>query len=83
MGDVLSIIKVMPTGPDADMGKIAEEIQNLDPHAIDEKPVAFGIKCLEVQFIRADSSGGTDELEDKMRAIEGVESVEVTAVTLL
>ena len=83
MGDVLSVIKVMPTGPDVDLGKVAEEIQKLEPHAIEEKPVAFGIKCLEVQFIKPDSSGGTDELEEKMRAIDGVESVECTGVTLL
>jgi elongation factor 1-beta len=83
MGDVLSTIKVMPTGPDVDLGKVAEEIQSLEPHAIEEKPVAFGIKCLEVQFIRPDAEGGTDELEDKIRALEGVESVEVIGVTLL
>jgi elongation factor 1-beta len=83
MGDVLSSIKVMPTGPDTDLKKVAEEIQKLEPHAIEEKPVAFGIKCLEVQFIRPDSEGGTDALEEKIRAIEGVESAEVTGVTLL
>ena len=84
MGDVLSVIKVMPTGPDVDLGKVKEEITKLaDPHAMEEKPVAFGIKCLEVQVIKPDSEGGTDELEDKMRGIDGVESVEVTGVTLL
>ncbi len=83
MGDVLSVIKVMPTGPDVDLGKVKEEIEKLEPHAVEEKPVAFGIKCLEVQFVRPDSEGGTDELEDKMRSIEGVESVEVTGVTLI
>lgn len=83
MGDVLSTIKVMPTGVDVDLEKIKAEIESLGPHAVQVVPVAFGIKALEVQFIRPDSEGGTDELEDKMRAIEGVESVEVTGVTLL
>jgi elongation factor 1-beta len=83
MGDVLSTIKVMPTGPDVDLGKVSEEIQKLEPHAIDEKPVAFGIKALEVQFIKPDSEGGTEELEGKIKGIDGVESVEVTGVTLI
>lgn len=83
MGDVLSTIKVMPTGVDVDLERIKSEIERLEPHAVEEKPVAFGIKCLEVQFIRPDSEGGTEELEDRMRAIEGVESVEVTGVTLI
>jgi len=83
MGDVLSIIRVMPTGPDVDLNKLQTEIQELEPHAVAKKPVAFGLSCLEVQFIRPDSSGGTDELEDKMRAMDGVESVKVTGVTVL
>ena len=84
MGDVLSTIKVMPTSPDVDMGKLAEEIKALaDIHAIEEKPVAFGIKALEIQIIKPDSEGGTEELEEQMRSLDGVESAEVTAVTLL
>ena len=83
MGDVLSVIKVMPTGPDVDLDKLRAEIEELEPHAVAKKPVAFGLNCLEVQFIRPDSSGGTDQLEDKMRAMDGVESVEVTGVTVL
>ncbi len=83
MGDVLSIIRVMPTGTDVDLKKVAAEIQKLSPRMIEEKPVAFGIKCLEVRFIRPDKEGGTDALEDQMRKIPGVESVEVTGVTLI
>ena len=73
----------MPTGTDVDLSLVAKEIEKLSPHAIAEKPVAFGIKCLEIQFIREDKDGGTDELENTIKAIPGVESVEVTGVTLL
>jgi translation elongation factor aEF-1 beta len=83
MGDVLSIIRVMPTDPEVDLKKVAAEIQKLKPRVIEEKPVAFGIKCLEVRFVRPDKEGGTDALEDQMRKIKGVESVEVTGVTLV
>lgn len=83
MGDVLSIIRVMPTGVEVDLKQVADEIQKLKPHSIVEKPVAFGIRCLEVKFIRPDAGGGTDALEDQMRKINGVESVEVTGVTLI
>jgi len=83
MGDVLSTIKVMPTGVDVDLNKISSEVEKLNPRSIEEKPVAFGIKCLEVQFLRPDSEGGTDELEDQIRKIEGVESVDVIGVTLV
>lgn len=79
----MSIIRVMPTGVEVDLKKVAAEIKKLKPHSIEEKPVAFGIRCLEVKFIRPDAGGGTDALEDEMRAIKGVESVEVTGVTLI
>lgn len=83
MGDVLSVIRVMPTGTEIDLDKLKKQIEALGAHAVQKKPVAFGINCLEVQFIKPDSEGGTDALEDKMRALNGVESVEVTAVTLI
>ncbi len=83
MGDVLSIIRVMPTGTDVDLKKVAAEIQKLKPHSITEHPFAFGLKYLEVKFVRPDSEGGTDALEDQMRKMHGVESVEVTGVTLI
>lgn len=83
MGDVLSTIRVMPTGVETDLKRVAAEIQKLKPYSITEKPVAFGLKCLEVQFIRPDSEGGTDALEDRIGKIFGVESVEVTGVTLI
>jgi len=83
MGDVLSVIRVMPTGPDVDLDRLQAKIEELEPHTIAKKPVAFGLNCLEVQFIRPDSEGGTDKLEEKIRAMEGVQSVEVTGVTLI
>jgi len=84
MGDVLSIIRVMPTGTDVDMKKLAEEIKHkFNPRVIDEKPIAFGINCLIVKFVRPDKEGGTDAIEDAMRKMHGVESVEVTGVTLI
>ena len=83
MGDVLSIIRVMPTGTDVDLKKLAAEIQKFKPHSMKEVPLAFGIKYLEVNFVRPDKEGGTDALEDEMRKLSGVESVEVTGVTLI
>ncbi len=83
MGDVLSTIRVMPSGTEVDLDKLKSEIEKLEPRSVEKKPVAFGLNALEVQFLRPDSEGGTDDLEEKMRAIEGVESVEVTGVTLV
>jgi elongation factor 1-beta len=83
MGEVLCILKVMPTGVSVDMGKLKSRIQKLGPKAIEIVPIAFGLKALDVRFIRQDSEGGTEDLEEKIRKIEGVESVETTGVTLI
>lgn len=83
MGDVLCILKVMPTGVDVDMEELKSEIQKLGPKAMEIVPVAFGLKALDVRFIRPDSEGGTEDLEEKIRKIDGVESVETTGVTLI
>ncbi len=83
MGEVLSIIRVMPSGVDVDLDRIKEEIEKMGPESIEEKPVAFGLRALEVKFIRPDEAGGTEGIEEKLRSIEGVESVQVTGVTLI
>ena len=84
MGEVLCTLRVMPTGVDVDLEKIKGEIQGLiSPNEISESPVAFGLKALVVKKIIPDDQGGTDVLEDKIRKIEGVESVETIEVTLV
>jgi len=84
MGDVLCTIKVMPAGVDVDLAAVEEKIRGLiSPEKIEVKPVAFGLKALEVSKIIPDGQGGPDDLEEKLRTIEGVESVETVGVTLV
>lgn len=44
------------------------------------EPVAFGLKSLNIIFVMDESKGATDLLEDEIKTIEGVNSVEVTDV---
>ena len=87
MGTVAVTLRIMPSSPDTDLEKIKQEVKNsLGVEAkleqINEKPVAFGIKCLEVLFTMPDT-GGTDKIEEKLSGIEGVESVNTENVTLI
>lgn len=50
MGDAAVRMKVMPESTDVDLGKLAEEIRKAVPsfarmHAIQEMPIAFGLKA--------------------------------------
>jgi elongation factor 1-beta len=88
MGDVAIRIRVMPESTDIDLGKLKEDIKSAIPakarlHAIEEKPIAFGLKALIVVVIQNDKLGGTEDTEEAIAKISGVESVEVEEVGLL
>ena len=84
MGDVAIALKVMPSSPEADLESIKTKVSEL-VKVQDAKlePLAFGLKCLKLLVVRPDSEGGTEDLEAKIKEIEGVGDVEVENVTLL
>jgi len=45
-----------------------------------EEELAFGIKVLRVNLLLADSEGGMDQIEEKIKALEHVTQVEVEEV---
>lgn len=89
MGDAAVRMKVMPESTDVDLKKLAEDITKAVPsfarmHAIEEKPIAFGLKALIVVTIMDDKGGRSpDEIEESVRKLPGVESVEVEEVGLI
>jgi len=46
-----------------------------------EEDVGFGIKVLKANLLLDDSKGGMDQVEEKIRKLQGVSEVEVEAVT--
>jgi elongation factor 1-beta len=88
LGEVAIIFRVMPDGPEVDLENIKKNIADKIPknaklNKIEDKPVAFGLKALEVQIILDDRQGGTDEIEEILNNIEFVQSVETIHVGLL
>ena len=89
MGEAAVRMKVMPVSMDVDLKKLAEEIKKVVPsfarlHAIEEMPIAFGLKALIVVTIMDDKGGRSpDEIEEAVRKLPGVESAEVEEVGLL
>ncbi|MEM7819413.1 MAG: elongation factor 1-beta [Candidatus Aenigmatarchaeota archaeon] len=83
MGMVALTMRVMPESPDIDLDRIKREIKNIvDVKDIKEVPIAFGLKILEVLLVFDDKEGFGD-IEEKIRNIKGVSSVEGGNVTLL
>jgi translation elongation factor aEF-1 beta len=83
MGDVAIVFRVMPMSRDSNLEEIKKEISKaVKPKQIMEKPIAFGLKALEVLVVVPDSVGPA-ELEEKMRRVHNIASVEIDSVTLL
>lgn len=83
MGKVALTLKVMPKGPDINLEKLKDEIRSIgNVQQISEKPIGFGLVGLEVLLVLEDKEGIGD-IEEKIKNLEGVESVESGDVTLL
>ena len=87
MTNVIVTLKIMPTSPEVDLSKLEEEVQKHilefageGETKVSEVPVAFGLKSVNIIFIMDESLGSPDALEDTIRGVEGVQSVEVTDV---
>lgn len=84
MGEVAVTIRIMPEGSDSDLNHIKSKIETLGSNNIIEKPIGFGLKMLEAVFVFDDRQGAnTDEIEEKIRHIKGVATVETGDAALI
>ena len=86
MATVIVTMKVMPVSPDENLDAIKAAASQLivgfggTVGKVDFEPIAFGLKAVVFMFAMDESLGGTEDLEAKMGAIKGVESVQTTDV---
>ena len=90
MGMVVMTYKVNPDSSldDVDTAAIAETIatlrdDNYDIQAIETKPLAFGLKFVQVHVKMNDGEGLADAFEAKMAEIHGVGEIEVLSMGLI
>jgi len=88
MGKVAVTFKLMPVSVDTDLNAIKDSVKksvarhkDMQLKIMEEKPVAFGLKSLDILIILPDVS--ISELEDELTKITGVASVEAGNVTLI
>ncbi len=91
MASVIVTIKIMPAGPDANLDNIYTEAVKCIKDFVDQKhkegeyrkeiePIGFGLKSLKILFVMDESIGSTDKLEEKIKQLKDVESVEAVDV---
>ena len=87
MAQVIVTLKIMPESPEADLGNIESEAKSkiLDfsqskEIKVEQEPIAFGLKALKITFVMDESKGSTETLEQDIKSISGVNSVEAVDV---
>jgi translation elongation factor aEF-1 beta len=90
MGMVVMTYKVNPNSEleDVDTDAIAEAIaamrdDNYDIQAVETKPLAFGLKFVQVHVKMNDGEGLADAFESMMSEIHGVGEIEVLSMGLI
>ena len=86
MADVIITFQVMPESPEEDLKVLEEkakiEIENFGGEVgkVEIEPVAFGLKAVNIVFVMDESKGATDDLEELISEIKGIQSVRVIDV---
>ncbi len=87
MAKVVITLKVMPDSPEVDLDALESEVLKTIKKFLGDveykkeiEPVAFGLKAIKIIFVMDESFGSTDELEDIIRNLDNVNSVEVVDV---
>jgi len=86
MGKVLVTFKVMPEGLEVNIDKLSNEISGIKEwkiNKVEKKPIAFGLVSLNPSFIIDDAGGIVEKIEEKIKSIKGVRSVETVDITLI
>ncbi|MEA3430670.1 MAG: elongation factor 1-beta [Nanoarchaeota archaeon] len=87
MGTAIATITIMPVTPDVNLDDVqVKALEMIKAFAgdretkIEIEPIAFGLKALKILFVMDEDKGSPDIVAEKIIAIEGVQSAEVTDV---
>jgi translation elongation factor aEF-1 beta len=88
MGKVAVTFNLLPEETSYDMEGLKNRIPSLlpegvQPYKAEVRPFAFGLKVLEIVCIMDDANNVMEALEEKLRSIEGIQTVENTGITLI
>ncbi len=88
MGKVAIKYRIMPEDTEVDLDALASAVESAlsglaEVKAKEIVPVAFGLKALTILVVVPDEGGASDRVEEAVRGVEGVESIQVEELSLI
>ncbi len=88
MGDVMLVYRIMPEDPEADLDAIKAEVESIAEEygtykGSSQEKIAFGLMAVISTVVIPDEGGIVDEMEDRLKDIEGIQSAEAIDITLV
>ena len=88
MGDVAINYRLLPESPDVNLEDLTARIKAALPEGVklqksSTKPFAFGLSAIEVLVVMKDSGGLSDQTEESLQKVEGIQSVELLEMSLI
>ena len=88
MGEVALKYRLMPESPDSDTNAIVNSISGVLPEdaslgAHEIKPFAFGLNAIMIVIMGIDREGFATEVEDALKNVPEVQSVEIEEMSLI
>ena len=91
MASVIVTLRIMPKGPDVNLDTVYDAAGKHIRDFVDQKhkdgeirkeiePIGFGLSALKMLFVMDESLGSTEKLEEKIKTLPDVESVEAIDV---
>ena len=87
MAKVVVTMKIMPEGPETDLKALEKiAIANIVAYTKNHetkteiKPIGYGISALMIIFVMEEDRGSTEPLEEQLKKLPHVESIDVTDV---
>lgn len=83
--DLIVVFKIMPEDAEIDVQSLGQAaldtVKKVQPDAkvqnVEFKPVAYGLKSVQVTILMSDAAGGPDALEEAFNGLAGVGSASV------
>ena len=86
MAQIVVTLKIMPESPDVEFSAIEKQAREkitefgVAVARVEHEPIAFGLKALKMMFTMDENIGSTEDMENDIATVAGVNSVQVTDV---